>query len=103
MAQEMDHGSEVHRFAEDTSKSKGDWIKCTNSIATDELKAHTSLFAPPRNPDYHAMLPRARDWLVQWVDDEWYESSTGRLEILDDTVGGAEKTRVEDEGEAQTV
>ncbi|KAK1043126.1 hypothetical protein LTR74_018457 [Friedmanniomyces endolithicus] len=101
MAQEMDHGSEVHRFAEDTSKSKGDWIKCTNSIATDELKVHTSLFAPPRNPDYHAMLPRARDWLVQWVDDEWYESSTGRLEILDDAVGGAEKTKVENEGEAQ--
>ncbi|TKA42113.1 hypothetical protein B0A54_07200 [Friedmanniomyces endolithicus] len=101
MAQEMDHGSEVHRFAEDTSKSKGDWIKCTNSIATDELKAHTSLFAPPKNPDYHAMLPRARDWLVQWVDDEWYESSTGRLEILDDAVGGAEKTKVENEGEAQ--
>ncbi|TKA78461.1 hypothetical protein B0A55_04968 [Friedmanniomyces simplex] len=100
MAQEMEHGVEVYQFVEDTSKSKGDWIRCVNSVATDELKAHTSLFAPQRNPDYHAMLPRARDWLVEWVEGEWYETSSGRVEVLgDDAVGGAEETRVVDEDE----
>ncbi|EMC98096.1 hypothetical protein BAUCODRAFT_86437 [Baudoinia panamericana UAMH 10762] len=61
--------------AGNTSRSKGAWVKCVNSVASDELKAHTSMFAPQWNRDYHAMLPRARDQIAAWVDNEWYESS----------------------------
>ncbi|KAK3113051.1 mitofusin [Teratosphaeriaceae sp. CCFEE 6253] len=98
MAQEMEEGEQVQQFAEDTSKSKGDWVKCINSIATDELKAHTSLFAPHKNPDYHAMLPRARKWVVAAVDKGWYESASGRDE--EDASGGAEE-EIEAEIEAK--
>lgn len=66
---------QVHEFAEDTTKSKGHWVKCVNQKANDELQAHTSMFAPDKNPDYQAMLPRATDQIVEWIDTAWYESS----------------------------
>ena len=72
---EMSEGNQVHDYAQDTSKSKGHWVKCVNEDASDELRAHTSMFTPRRNPDYHAMVPRARDFIAQWIDKPWYESS----------------------------
>ncbi|KAK5109302.1 hypothetical protein LTR62_007176 [Meristemomyces frigidus] len=75
MAQEMNNGEEVHRYAKDATKGKGDWIKCVNGVAQDEVTAHRSMFAPARNPDYHAMTTRARDWLEGVVEEKWYESS----------------------------
>lgn len=66
---------QVHEYAQDTSKSKGHWVKCINSDAADELIAHTSMFTAKRNPDYHAMVPRVRDLIAGWVDRGWYESS----------------------------
>ncbi|KAK4505705.1 hypothetical protein PRZ48_003670 [Zasmidium cellare] len=72
---EAAQAQQVHDFAEDTSKSKGHWVKCVNQDATDELKAHTSMFAPDRNPDYKDMLPRARDQIIEWIDSDWYETS----------------------------
>ena len=77
MEREMEQGEKVHEYAEDTSKSKGSWVKCVNKLAGDELRAHTSMFEPTRNPDYHAMLPRARDQIVGWIDRGWYEGSDG--------------------------
>ena len=72
---EMTEGEQVQEYVDDTSKSKGRWIKCVNGAASDEVRAHTSMFAPERNPDYHAMVPRARDLIVEWIDSGWYESS----------------------------
>lgn len=80
LEQEMKNGEAVAQYAQDASKSKGDWVKCVNAAATDELKAHTSLFNPVKNPDYHAMVPRARDWIVEVVDRGWAESADGREE-----------------------
>ena len=71
---EMDEGEQVQEYAEDTTKSKGHWVKCVNELAGDELRAHTSMFEPRRNPDYHAMVPRARDQIIDWMDDDWYHS-----------------------------
>lgn len=76
MEGEMDHGDEVDEYANDTKKDKGRWVKCVNDIATDELKGHTSMFAPARNPDYYAMSNRARDQIAEWVDKRWYEASS---------------------------
>ena len=66
---------QVREFADDRSKSKGRWVKCVNSIAGDEITAHQSIFVPEKNPDYHAMLPRARDQVLEWIDQAWYERS----------------------------
>lgn len=92
---EMAEGEQVQDYVDDTSKSKGRWVKCTNDLATDELKAHTSMFTPQKNPDYHAMVPRARDQIAAWIDSQWYESSVnegvegdlGMDEELDATLG----------------
>lgn len=75
MRQEMKEGEKVQEFAKDTSKKKGDWVRCRNDVAKDELKAHTSMFAPGRNPGYYNMLPLARDRIVGWVDKAWYEDA----------------------------
>lgn len=72
---EMDQGEQVQAFADDASKGKGNWVKCVNSVAADELRSHTQMFTPARNPDYHAMVPRARDQIVEWIDEGWYEDS----------------------------
>ncbi|KAM0722341.1 hypothetical protein Q7P37_001782 [Cladosporium fusiforme] len=90
--QEMQDAEKVQQFARDTSKKKGDWVRCRNDVAQDELKAHTSMFAPGRNPGYYNMLPSARDRIVGWVDKSWYEDAGERLgdgedDINDDTTG----------------
>jgi hypothetical protein len=77
LGKEMEEGEKVQQFAKDTSKSKGDWVKCVNEMATDELKAHTSMFTASKNPGYFAMLPLARDKVVDWVDEHWYEEADG--------------------------
>ncbi|KAH9834276.1 putative serine esterase (DUF676) [Teratosphaeria destructans] len=73
---EMDQGEQVHQFAEDQSKSKGRWVKCINDRVSNELEAHTSMFEPKRNTDYHSMVSRARDQIADWVEQSWYESSS---------------------------
>lgn len=79
-----------------------------NNVAKDELKAHTSMFAPGKNPGYYNMLPMARDRIVSWVDKSWYEDmekkdeddeSESREET--DAAGGAEKGDQEEEEEAE--
>lgn len=77
MEAEMEHGEQVHQFVEDTTKSKGRWVKCVNADAGDELSAHTSMFLKDKNPDYRNMVPRARDQIVEWIDMAWYEESAG--------------------------
>ena len=76
MAAEMEEGEEVDRYAKDSTKDKGDWVKCVNAVAQDEVTAHRSMFNPPKNPDYHGMVSRARDWLDGVVDREWYDGSS---------------------------
>ena len=75
-------GEQVQDFAQDTSKSKGQWVKCVNEDAGDELRAHTSMFAPARNPDYGDMVPRARDQILGWIGrDGWSEEVGGGVEV----------------------
>lgn len=93
LKQEMQDGEKVQEFARDTSKKKGDWVQCRNDVAKDELKAHTSMFAPGRNPGYYNMLPLARDRIVGWVDKSWYEDDEhhqgeGEDAINEDTTDG---------------
>ncbi|KAF2486304.1 hypothetical protein BDY17DRAFT_246123 [Neohortaea acidophila] len=59
-------------FARDSSKSKGHWIRSVNEAVGDEVQAHTSMFSRKANPGYHAMLPAARDEIVNSIDRRWY-------------------------------
>ncbi|GAB7358101.1 hypothetical protein MBLNU230_g0262t1 [Neophaeotheca triangularis] len=77
MEAEMSQGEQVAEFADDASKSKGHWVKCVNEAAADELKAHTSMFDPKRNPGYHGMVTSARDWLVEIVGESGWVDRTG--------------------------
>ena len=106
----MKEGEKVQEFARDTSKKKGDWVRCMNNVAKDELKAHTSMFAPGKNPGYYNMLPMARDRIVSWMDKSWYEdmekeykdgeSASELREDNSDAAGGAEESG-HDEAEAE--
>jgi len=60
-----------------------------NEKAADETVAHTSLFFPRDNPQYYALVERAKELLVEWVDRGWYEGSEGK----------GKETMTEDPGE----
>ena len=89
-------GEQVQEYAQDERKWKGKWVKCVNEKAGDELRAHTSMFQPERNPDYKAMVPRARDQILGWIGDggEWGAEE----EEMQDEGGGAEEGEGEGEG-----
>ncbi|KKZ61673.1 hypothetical protein EMCG_03782 [[Emmonsia] crescens] len=48
------------------------WIKATNDKATDETKAHMSMFSPIENPSFYDLARQACELLVGWVDRGWY-------------------------------
>lgn len=64
--------SEVRRF----------FVKCVNDKAEDETVAHMSMFFPRENPGYYGMCERAKELIVGWASNDWYEASTG------DGIGG---------------
>jgi pimeloyl-ACP methyl ester carboxylesterase len=99
MEQEVKDGEKVQEFARDTSKKKGDWVRCRNDLAPDELKAHTSMFAPGRNPGYYNMLPMARDRIVGWIDESWAKDAGGEKGEDDGDDGEGSVGGAEDENE----
>lgn len=94
VGEEMEQGEQVEEFVQDAKRSKGRWVKCVNIAATDEITAHTSIFAADKNPDYHSMVPRARDQIVEWIgiESEWYLRSMedSKDEQMRGATGGAE-------------
>lgn len=96
VGEEMEQGEQVQEFVQDVERSKGRWVKCVNQAATDEINAHTTIFAADKNPDYHSMVPRARDQIVEWIgmESEWYLKSSEGLgdESTKSTSAGAEET-----------
>ena len=109
---EMTNGEQVEEYALDTTKSKGHWVKCVNEAVSDELRAHTSMFSASKNSDYHVMVPRVRDLIVEWIDAEWYDGASEMQQQYpeeddafghpeqeyeeEDVVGGAEQEYEED-------
>ena len=41
------------------------------------------MFYPKDNPGYYAMSEEAKNLIVNWTTNEWYESSTGDIKALD--------------------
>jgi len=68
--------------------SRMQWIKAVNEKAKDETTAHTSMFYPRENPGFYALGEASKEIVCSWVDQEWYESSTGaeNEDTLNDTV-----------------
>ena len=54
--------------------------------AADEMGAHISMFFPRDNRGYYGMSERAKELVVRWVEEGWYESS----EEVDRQGGGME-------------
>ncbi|KAG5293782.1 abhydrolase 6 family protein [Histoplasma capsulatum G186AR] len=52
------------------------WIKATNDKATDETKAHMSMFSPLENPSFYDLAQQACELLIEWVDRGWYLYAT---------------------------
>lgn len=53
------------------------WIKAINEKAKDETTAHTSMFYPRENPGFYSLGEASKEIIGSWVDQGWYESSTG--------------------------
>lgn len=51
------------------------WFKAINEKAKDETSAHCSMFLPRDNPGYYRLGERAKEIIVEWVDDGWYATS----------------------------
>jgi hypothetical protein len=58
------------------------WHEAINDLAPDEVQAHMMMFYPKDNPGYHGMSEMARDLIVQWTTNDWYESATGETTTL---------------------
>jgi hypothetical protein len=50
-----------------------------NDKVYDETLAHMSMFLPRENPGYYGMLEKAKEEILGWVDQGWYESSDGEM------------------------
>ncbi|PKY08770.1 hypothetical protein P168DRAFT_278327 [Aspergillus campestris IBT 28561] len=52
------------------------WVRAVNDNASDEVKAHISMFLPKQNPAFLDLVGDASKWLVKSVDKSWYSSAT---------------------------
>lgn len=64
------------------------WVKAINEKAKDETTAHMSMFLPRENPGFYALGEAAKEIVASWIDEGWYQTSTGpeNEEKLDGTV-----------------
>ncbi|KAI1505428.1 hypothetical protein F5X99DRAFT_404912 [Biscogniauxia marginata] len=53
----------------------GVWKEAVNDAATDETGAHMSMFEPKHNPGYSKLSEDAKNLVVSWSKNEWYETS----------------------------
>ncbi|KAK4123537.1 hypothetical protein N657DRAFT_645103 [Parathielavia appendiculata] len=54
----------------------GDWRPAVNDKAEEEIGAHVSMFEPQDNPGYQKLAIEARDMVVGWLRNDWYESNS---------------------------
>ncbi|KAJ9638906.1 hypothetical protein H2199_006766 [Coniosporium tulheliwenetii] len=55
------------------SRTRKYWVEARNDRAMDEIAAHVSMFGPRENPGFYGMSDQAKDAVVSWCKDKWYE------------------------------
>ncbi|KAI1373402.1 hypothetical protein F4677DRAFT_462337 [Hypoxylon crocopeplum] len=58
----------------------GLWKEAVNDKARDETGAHMAMFEPKENPGYRKLSEDAKNLIVGWTRNEWYESSTRAIQ-----------------------
>ncbi|KAJ5161493.1 hypothetical protein N7492_006885 [Penicillium capsulatum] len=59
------------------------WIKAINHRASDEVKAHTSMFQLKENPHFYDMVEDVRKAVVGSIDKGWYETRDANDDFMD--------------------
>lgn len=58
------------------------WHEAINDLAPDEIQAHMTMFYPKDNPGYYALSDMAKQLIIDWSSNDWYESATGDTKTL---------------------
>lgn len=58
-----------------TERNKECFEKTVNAKVDDEMAAHMTMFFPRQNSGYYSMSDRAKELVVAWVDEAWYQGS----------------------------
>jgi hypothetical protein len=52
-------------------------MPAVNDKVTAETFAHMTMFEPKNNPGYYSMSEHAKEKIIDWAENEWYEDSDG--------------------------
>ncbi|CAJ2505899.1 Uu.00g000290.m01.CDS01 [Anthostomella pinea] len=70
-----------------SKQAAGYWKEAVNDKAGDEAAAHMGMFEPKENPGYYQLSEDAKNLIVEWSKNEWYEtSSSGDIEQAEDLI-----------------
>lgn len=58
---------------------KNFFIPAVNDKGTAETWAHMNMFEPKSNPGYYTLSETAKEKIIEWAENEWYEDSEGPL------------------------
>jgi hypothetical protein len=56
------------------------FIPAVNDRSTAETHAHMTMFEPKNNPGYYSMSEHAKEQIIDWAENAWYEESDGLTE-----------------------
>lgn len=58
---------------------KNFFMPAPNDKGTAETWAHMNMFEPKNNPGYYTLSETAKEKIIEWAENEWYEESEGPL------------------------
>lgn len=56
------------------------FLPAVNDKSKAETLAHMTMFEPKNNPGYYTMSEIAKEILIEWAQNEWYEDSDGPVQ-----------------------